>query len=64
MNKTITTIGPADQGRSMTLEEFGEAEAQDGRVYELSQGVVTVVEVPKKRYMLQVAAIRDQLQVN
>ena len=26
MNKTITTIGPADHGRPMSLEEFGEAE--------------------------------------
>jgi Uma2 family endonuclease len=62
MNKTITRIGPTDNGRRMSLEEFGEAEGQDGRVYELSRGVVTMVEVPKKRHMLQVAATRDQLQ--
>jgi Uma2 family endonuclease len=62
MNKLITTIGPADHGRPMSLEEFGEAEGQDGRVYELSRGIVTKVEVPNKRHMLLVAAIRDQLQ--
>ena len=63
MSKTITTIGPADHGRPMDLEEFTEAEGQDGRVYELSRGIVTVVEIPKKRHMLQVAAARDQLQL-
>ena len=63
MSKTITTIGPADHGRPMDLEEFAEAEGQDGRVYELSRGIVTVVEIPKKRHMLQVAAVRDQLQL-
>ncbi len=62
MSKTITKIGPADHGRPMDLDEFAEAEADEGRVYELGRGIVTVVEIPKKRHMLQVAAIRDQLQ--
>ena len=63
MSKTITRIGLADHGRRMGLDEFVDALGQDGRVYELSRGIVTVVEIPKKRHMLQVAAIRDQLQV-
>jgi Uma2 family endonuclease len=62
MSKTITTIGPANHGRRMDLEEFAEAEGQEGRTYELGRGIVTVVEIPKKRHMLQVAAVRDQLQ--
>ena len=63
MSKIITTIGPADHGRAMALDEFGDAEGQEGRIYELGRGIVTVVEIPKKRHMLQVAATRDQLQV-
>jgi Uma2 family endonuclease len=63
MSKTIITIGPADHGRSVDLDEFTEAERQDERVYELSRGIVTVVEIPKKRHMLQVASVRDQLQL-
>ncbi len=39
-------IGPADQGRAMTLEEFREAEEQPGYLYELARGVLEVVEVP------------------
>jgi Uma2 family endonuclease len=60
MSKTITKIGPADHGRRMSLEEFDEAEGQDGYLYELSRGIVTVVDIPKKRHALQVVAIRRQ----
>jgi hypothetical protein len=62
MSRTITSIGPADHGRPMELDEFDEAEGQEGRIYELGRGIVTVVEIPKKRHMLQVAGMRDQLQ--
>jgi Uma2 family endonuclease len=46
---TITTllrIGPADNGRVMTLEEFMEAEVEEGYRYELARGVLEVSEVP------------------
>ncbi len=46
---TITTllrIGPADKGRVMTLEEFMEAEVEEGYRYELARGVLEVSEVP------------------
>ena len=43
---TPLRIGPADQGRTMTLEEFREAEETDGYRYELAQGVLEVTEVP------------------
>ncbi len=39
-------IGPADQGRGMSLDEFHEAEAQDGYLYELARGVLEVTNVP------------------
>ncbi len=62
MSRTITRIGPADHGRRMDLDEFAEAEGNEGRIYELGRGIVNVVEIPKKRHMLQVAGVRDQLQ--
>ena len=61
MGKLITKIGPDDNGRRMSLEEFENAEVDDGPLYELSRGVVTVVEVPKRRHMAQVIAVRRQL---
>ena len=41
-----TRIGPLDQGRAMTLEEFREAEEEPGYRYELARGIVEVTEVP------------------
>jgi Uma2 family endonuclease len=41
-----TRIGPADHGRPMSLDEFREADEEPGYRYELSKGVVDVVEVP------------------
>jgi Uma2 family endonuclease len=61
MSKMITRIGPADHGRRMSLDDFEDAEAQEGYLYELSRGIVNVVDVPKRRHMLQVGAIRRQL---
>jgi Uma2 family endonuclease len=39
-------IGPVDQGRAMTLDEFREAEEEEGYRYELARGVLEVTEVP------------------
>jgi Uma2 family endonuclease len=39
-------IGPADHGRKMTLEEFMEADVEEGYRYELARGVLEVTEVP------------------
>ena len=56
-------IGPADHGRSMTLEEFLEAEEEDGYRYELARGVLEVTQVPDDPHGLVVwnllAAIAD-----
>ena len=40
------TVGPADHGRRMTLEEFIDADFAGGWLYELARGVVDVTEVP------------------
>ena len=61
MSKTVTRVGPLDDGRPMTLEDFEFAEGVEGRLYELSRGVVTVIDVPKRKHMAQIEAIRDQL---
>jgi len=39
-------LGPNDHGRTMSLEEFADAEGEPGHSYELAAGVVHVVEVP------------------
>jgi len=39
-------IGPADHGRTMTLEEFLEAEEEEGCRYELARSVLEVTQVP------------------
>jgi Uma2 family endonuclease len=61
MPGTAVKVGPADHGRRMSLEEFGSAEGQSGYLYELSRGVVTVVDVPNPRHFAQLNAIRRQL---
>jgi Uma2 family endonuclease len=46
MSTTRLHIGPADHGRRMTLEEFRDAEEEEGYRYELARGVLEVTEVP------------------
>jgi Uma2 family endonuclease len=43
---TPRLVGPNDHGRRMTLEEFIDAEFEEGFLYELSRGVIEVAEVP------------------
>src|ERR1700722_8668665 len=61
MPRAITSITPTDEGRHMSLAEFDSAEGQQGRLYELSRGRVTVVDVPNTRHFAQVDEIREQL---
>jgi Uma2 family endonuclease len=61
MAQTVTKIGPADHGRCMTLDEFDRAEAQEGYIYELSRGVITVSDVPSPRHLAQVDVLRQHL---
>jgi Uma2 family endonuclease len=39
-------IGPADHGRTMTLEGFRQAEEEEGYRYELGRGILEVNEIP------------------
>jgi Uma2 family endonuclease len=61
MIQSITKIGPKDHGRRMSLAEFEPAHAQEGYLYELSRGVVIVMDVPGIAHMLQVGEAREQL---
>jgi len=60
MSTTATIIGPADEGRRMTLDEFIDARGQDGRLYELGRGIVTMVDVPNPRHFRIIDSIRSQ----
>lgn len=46
MASAALRIGPADQGRKMTLDEFREADEEPGYLYELARGELDVTEVP------------------
>jgi hypothetical protein len=48
MSKSATKIGPADHGRRTSLEEFEQAEEQEGYLYELSRGIITVSDLPNR----------------
>jgi Uma2 family endonuclease len=57
---TVTTplrIGPADHGRMMTLDEFEEADFEEGYRYELARGVLEVSEIPGELHAVIVWAI-------
>lgn len=61
MTKTAIKIGPKDHGRPMSLEDFEFAEVQEGYIYELGRGVITVSDVPDFIHLAQVTDARDQL---
>jgi Uma2 family endonuclease len=61
MGKTLVKIGPADHGRRMSLEEFEHAKVQEGYLYELSRGIITVSDVPNRLHALLAYAIARQL---
>ena len=61
MQKTATLIGPADDGRPMSLDEFSRADGQEGFLYELGRGIITVVNVPGIPHAKQVHAVHRQL---
>src|SRR5690242_7570711 len=60
MPTTTIKLTPADHGRHMSLADFAHVEVQEGRLYELSRGVVTVSDVPNPPHLAQVMAIRRQ----
>ena len=60
MSTTTFKITPADDGRPMSLDEFDQAEAYEGSLYELSRGIITVVDVPTPRHFAIIIATRRQ----
>lgn len=60
MTRVATAIGPADHGRQMSLDEFDRAEGREGHLYELSRGVITVVDVPGFHHFRHVEAVRKR----
>jgi Uma2 family endonuclease len=61
MSRTSIIVGPQDNGRRMSLEDFDRAEAREGHLYELSRGVIIVSDVPGKKHFKQVDSIKQQL---
>ena len=61
MPKTIAKIGPLDDGRQMSLDDFDEAEVLPGFHYELSRGIITVSDVPGLKHFAMVNEVRRQL---
>jgi Uma2 family endonuclease len=56
-------VGPEDNGRRMSLDDFDRAIAEEGYIYELAKGVIEVSDVPKLDHGKQVQEIRNQLVV-
>ena len=59
---TVTTplrIGPADRDRTMTLEEFLDADVVEGFHYELARGVLEVNQVPNDPHRQVVTNLFD-----
>ena len=60
MQQTKIKVGPEDHGRRMSLADFDLAEVQEGYLYELSRGIITVSDVPGPRHFAQVDVLREQ----
>jgi Uma2 family endonuclease len=54
-------VGPADDGRAMSLDDFDKAEGQEGYLYELSRGIIQVTNIPHPLHFVQMSSIRDPL---
>jgi hypothetical protein len=55
---TAVILTPADHGRRMALADFDQAVAMPGPVFELGRGVVIMVDVPGRRHLAQINALR------
>ena len=54
-------LGPADHGRPLTLEEYLDAELEEGSRYELARGVLEVSNVPKFSHWQVVSNLFDAI---
>lgn len=61
MSRTLVMVTPADHGQQMSLEDFAEAQGQPGYLYELSRGVVQVMDIPRLSHGRVVDVLSDQL---
>ena len=57
----VNRIGPADDGRPMSLKEFGPIKVQEGFHYELSRGRIEVSDIPRLPHGRQLSTLRDNL---
>jgi Uma2 family endonuclease len=53
-------IGPEDDGRRMSLDDFDSAIAREGHQYELGKGVIEVSEVPGPSHLAQLEELKTQ----
>lgn len=60
MSTGLARIGPGDNGRTMSLDDFDHIEVQKGYLYELGRGVIQVSDVPGKRHLAQFRATSRQ----
>ncbi len=63
MATTTTRLGPLDHGRMMTLQEFAEAEVEEGYRYELARGVIEVTKVPGTRHRQVITNLYDAVSI-
>src|SRR5947209_5328306 len=61
MSRTATIVGPADNGRRMSLDEFDHVVVRPGYRYELARGVIVVSDIPSLPHLAQVFALRQAL---
>jgi hypothetical protein len=61
MRRTVTTVGPKDDGRSMSLVEFDLAEVQPGYNYELSRGTIDASDIPNQPHLAQIKEVKRQV---
>ena len=61
VSRTTTIVGPQDQGRRMSLDDFEFVEVKEGYRYELSRGVIVVSDIPDLVHFAQYGVLRDQL---
>lgn len=50
MSTTKLQLGPADNGRRLSIQEFRDADEEEGYRFELGRGVLEVTEVPNTRH--------------
>ena len=61
ITKRKATIGPDDHGRKMSLKDFEFVETQEGYLYELSRGYITVSQVAKLYHEIGRASCRERV---